>query len=772
MHGFLAFLAGVLLFSLFAYFPYATSSVFSLILFVLFRQRRYLVLPFLITGIVYAFVRCGGPPAELPCSKDRYAVQGIFTTFPVKTKGGHIRQNFFVERAENKRTGEQVSALRGREIMMLSGEGLEPYREYLAEIRLSGNRAHRNPGGYGEQPVIAYLAGISGQGATKRPSYAQIHEVRHRINEYLTTRFDRDTGSFLVSITTGEQGYVSDPIREAFNASGLTHILSISGSHFGLFSVLLFSLFRMIIALLPYRILQRVTLFLTPSQCAAVLCFPFVLAYLGISGAGIPATRSFIMITFFLLGLIIGRRNSWLVALIFAAVVLVIWNPETFFSLSFQLSFIAVFCIGFSMKAGGQGEEKEKSLVCSLKKAFKVSLAASIGTAPLVAYHFHYFSIIAPITNLLIAPLIGFLIIPLSVFSAFLFPVSGDFIFAPFLAPVTGFVLSLIKLSAQIRYADIPVPAFPPILLLIFYAGLALLLIFSRRRSLLVLLVIPFLIYGVAVFSAKDALKITFLDVGQGDSSVLELPDGKTIVIDTGKSGREIVSYLRYRGKRRVDALVLTHVHPDHSGGLGYIQERTEIGEIWYNGRMELPGDHAHIRKRPLERGDVIEGAGYAIHVLHPYPEYYSSEGSPHAGENNDSLVIKITAHHACFFAGDIEMEAEENILQLGTWLRSDLLKVPHHGSRNSVHEMLFRAISPAAAVISAGHCNPFGHPHQEMLVALEGIPVYRTDTDGAVRVVDSPGGLHISTYSDSRLSRAAGFSEEMKNIRGLFTPW
>ncbi len=771
MHCFLAFLAGVLLFSLFAYFPYATAFILFFIVFALLGKRRYLVVPVLIAGILYACMRCG-PAVEIPCSNERYFAQGIFTTFPVRTKSGLIRQSFLIERAENQRTGEPAHALAGKEIMILAEEGSRPYTEYLAEIRFSGIGAHRNPGEHGEQPAIAYLAGISGQGSTKEPLFAHIQEFRYRINEYLVGRFDRDTGAFLASVTTGEQAFIDEAVRNAFNTTGLTHILSISGSHFGLFSVVLYTLFRMLIALLPYRVLQRITLFLTPSQGAAILCFPFVLAYLGISGASIPAIRSFIMISLFLAGLIIGRKNSWLVALVFAAVLLVVWNPETFFSVSFQLSFTAVLCIGFSMKTGVRGEEEEKKPFRSLRNAVKISLAASIGTAPLVAYYFHYFSIIAPATNLLIAPLIGFLIIPLSVFSAFLFPFTGDFIFAPVLAPVTGVVLSLVKLFARIPYADIPVPAFPPVLLLLFYAGFAMVLFFRERRYLVILPFIPFLVYGLLSMAGRDGMKVTFLDVGQGDSAVLELPDGKTIVIDTGKSGREAASYLRYRGKRTVDALVLTHIHPDHTGGLGYMEERIDIREIWHNGRMKLPENLVHIRQRVLKRGDVLEGDGYTIQTLHPYAEFYSSQRSGYVEANNDSLVLKISGDHTFLFSGDIEQEAEENILQLGGWLRSDVLKVPHHGSRNSAHNSLFRIISPAAAVISAGRGNSFGHPHKEMLAALEGISVYRTDTDGAVKGEDSPDGLRISTYRDFSLRRASGFSEELKNMKALFTTW
>ena len=142
---------------------------------------------------------------------------------------------------------------------------------------------------------------------------------------------------------------MSDGMKDAFNSTGLAHVLSISGTHFGIFSVLLFGLFRLVIKFLPYSLLQRITLYVTPSQGAAALSLPFMLAYLALSGWSIPAVRSFIMISLFLIGLLIGRKRFWLNSLLFAAFVIVLWNPEALFSLSFQLSFLAVLFIGFSI---------------------------------------------------------------------------------------------------------------------------------------------------------------------------------------------------------------------------------------------------------------------------------------------------------------------------------------------------------------------------------------------------------------------------------------
>ena len=122
---------------------------------------------------------------------------------------------------------------------------------------------------------------------------------------------------------------------------------------------------------------------------------------------------------------------------------------------------------------------------------------------------------------------------------------------------------------------------------------------------------IPLVIYMFSVLSEKDKLTVTYLDVGQGDASVIELPDGRTMLMDTGNTGREPASFLKYRGRQCIDILVFSHGHPDHTGGFEYLTDRFNVREIWDNGRLTLPDGLSHIPHRSLNRGDVIEGPGY-----------------------------------------------------------------------------------------------------------------------------------------------------------------
>jgi len=346
--------------------------------------------------------------------------------------------------------------------------------------------------------------------------------------------------------------------------------------------------------------------------------------------------------------------------------------------------------------------------------------------------------------------------------------------FTPIVSAISDASLLLVKIFSHIPFADIKIPAFPPIVVLLFYAGFIFYFLLNKRRYTLIIPFVPIIIYLSMSIFERNELNITYLDVGQGDSSVIELPDGKTMVIDTGRTGRETASFLKYRGKKAVDALILSHIHPDHTGGLDYILKRFKVNELWNNGRIIFPDNFtSNINRKTLNRGDIIEGKGYNIYILHPYPEFYTMYGDEYVAANNDSLLLKLKGNSKSFlFTGDVEEEAEKDILNLRSWLKSDVIKVPHHGGKTSSYESFFEAVSPDIAVISAGRDNTFGHPHKETLDALHGARIFRTDIDGAIKIKESINGLEVKTYKDFQFKKAGSFNDEGKNIKRLFEAW
>lgn len=770
----LSFLSGVLLFNLSQYFPFSSLFFFAAIAIFLLSRRKIFLISVVVAGIFYAFLRLSPGDDGFHAGNRELKVTGRFVPGISSPETGKAVQRFEVDEIFVEGAEDDSEVFHDERIGIFSE--IEPDYDETYELLLKTgiDRTRFNPGGIKK-------AGLSGtvlsysimEDAPAGPSLF-FERQRNALNRFVLKNFSPDSAGLVSAITTGERAYLGEGMQDAFNATGLAHILSISGTHFGLFSVMLFGFFVFLIKRLPYSILHRLTLYMSPAQASAILSMPFMVMYLGLSGASVPAVRSFVMITLFLAGLLIGRKGFWLRSLLFAALVLVIWDPGVLLSLSFQLSFAAVLIIGFSVEKTDESGETGIRVLRYIKSMTMIAVAASIGTAPLVAYHFHYFSVLSPFSNLIVTPVIGFVLIPLSLVSSFVFLATGQYILGPLVKASADISVALVRLMADIPFASVPVPAFPLFMVVFFYAALLLYPLLGRSKKILLVPFIPFVLYAIVNGFERKEMSVTFLDVGQGDSAVAELSDGKTIVIDTGRTGRETAEFLRYIGKREVDAVILSHVHPDHSGGFRHLVERFNVKEVWDNGRIMYPEDlKLNGRHRPLERGDSAEQGSSSITVLHPYREFYSLFGYEYDEENNSSLVLKLSSGKTSFlFTGDIEDEAEDDIAHLGPWLKSEIIKVPHHGSRTSLNELFLSEVSPAIAVISAGRDNAFGHPSPEVLERLQGVRVLRTDLDGAIKIIVTPTGHMVKTFRDHEMTRVQNISDEAGNIRKLFVTW
>jgi len=263
--------------------------------------------------------------------------------------------------------------------------------------------------------------------------------------------------------------------------------------------------------------------------------------------------------------------------------------------------------------------------------------------------------------------------------------------------------------------------------------------------------------------ATSHTVTATFLDVGQGDACVVELPHGRVMVVDGGGSfdpgfdpGRRIIApWLWRQGIRRIDLIVLSHPHPDHANGLATLVEQFPVGEVWTNGEETTqPGTVALLaaaRRRGVALGTPrrLELGGAEIEPLAPFDESGQLASDPARTENDNSLVIGVRwRERQLLFAGDLEADGEAALLErAGGRLAADVVKVPHHGSRTSSTEPFVRATHPTVAVMSVGERNRWGFPHPAVVERWRsaGARVMRTDRDGGVTVsVDGRGRVAV----------------------------
>ena len=640
-----------------------------------------------------------------------------------------------------------------------------------------------------------------------------IQNRRHLLGNVIDRSLSPETAALHKAIILGLTGGIDRGMRDAFSATGLAHILSISGTHFGLLAFMIFKLIKMTVKFLPEKLFRRMTMNITPTQVAVLVTLPVLVFYAFISGMSTPAVRSLIMIFIYMLALFLGRRDQWLNSLAIAAFIILLCKPSALFDISFQLSFMAVLTIGYVAERRAKNNSQQsvvssqntknehpvKKLFDKTKAAIFMTVAAVLGTAPVVALIFKQFPLISPVTNLIVTPLICFVVLPLGFFASFsalIFQMT-TIPFNGLIDTVTHFSLQIIKMFSRIPYSNIHIPNPSFVMIILYYFALIFLLKSSGRwRSLPFILVIC--IYLMTSNFSANKLKITFLDVGQGDSSVVELPDNKVMLIDGGMyepdMGRAVIApYLWSRGVRSIDYLVLTHPHPDHYGGLIYIMENFRIGEVWLNGRKTTEAEkffqkikEMKIYYRVLRRGDVLDADKYKIYVFHPYDEFFAdSQRGAFSNENSASMVLKYESDNvSVLFTGDIETEAEESLTPLGKPLKSDIIKVPHHGGRTSSSAGFIKAVNPQIAVISAGRNNSFNHPHKETIERYKaaGVNIYRTDIDGAITIfpvragfkpAPTKGGLsyEVQTYRDTEFKKVTTWRDETRNLSSCFEP-
>jgi len=438
------------------------------------------------------------------------------------------------------------------------------------------------------------------------------------------------------------------------------------------------------------------------------------------------------------------------------------------------------------------GKKTGDALVRGLSLSFRgwellvITVTLQVGMLPMMARDFHRVTLSGPIANLAAVPLTG-LVVPLgflTLAAGMVLPAAGRLLAKP-LALLTAVLLHIVQWFAHFPRWSYRIPGSSLWLILLFFSVAALVaaeLRFNlpRRRilawglrSVWIACALAVAIYPFGIKWTKGKLEIDVLDVGQGDSLFVVFPGGRTLLIDGGGAfggfqgneehygtdpGEEAVSpYLWSRGFQKLDAVALTHAHQDHLGGLTAILENFQVGRLWIGREVSSSAlarleELARQKKIPVEhelRGKSFSWDGVEGEFL--WPPSRPEEIAPEA-KNNDSLVLRLHFRNRTFLLpGDAEKESESALLSQnsGDALRADVLKVGHHGSKNSTTPEFLAVVQPRLGIISAGEANPYGHPHAELLERLEkaGVRVLRTDQDGMVQVTTDGARIDVNCF-------------------------
>jgi competence protein ComEC len=660
---------------------------------------------------------------------------------------------------------------------------------------LHAPRGFHNPGGFSYERHLAFervaTVGFLSEGnhwvkigeGFKNPILLQIEGWRDRIRNFIEKETDPRSSGILKALVLGERGNISEEITEHFIVTGIAHLLAISGDHLGIVALLSFSLLIWIL-----KRSELLLLSISAKKWAAALTIPCILLYTFIAGGGISVIRATLMVITFFLSILFNRERNLLHTLALAAFLILLFSPPSLFDVSFQLSFLAVLSILYfvprilrSLRANAISPIPKTSWTQTIwryaKISFLVTGVAILGTAPFVALHFNRISPIGFITNLLFIPWVGFVIVPLSLiaslFSFFLYPL------ATLLIHLTDFS-TLVLLRVVAFFASFPHASFfistPTAIEIIFFYLLLFTLVYLRKGR-----IVRYLFLGVCMaflldltfWNLKDRLQknlmITFIDVGHGDSVLIELPKGKRMLIDGGGShddrfdmGKNVIAPLLWKKKiRRIDTLVLTHPDPDHLNGLNFIASNFSIDQFWDNG---IQGDsESHLRlKRTLLKKQVKWLSlnektlpepihGIQMTILNPPARKEGHEKNQNPTFlNNQSLVVKIQFRNVgILLTADIEKEAEYRMIGKGAPIEVDIMKIPHHGSSSSSTVLFLEKVRPTYAVLSVGERNIGRLPHSEVLKRYEhvGARVFRTDRHGAITVMTDGERIKINTF-------------------------
>ncbi|AFA48441.1 DNA internalization-related competence protein ComEC/Rec2 [Acetobacterium woodii] len=647
----------------------------------------------------------------------------------------------------------------------------------LLKGNLSEPAGKRNPGGFDydlylkSQSIDALLSvrpeniELIGQ---ETSIYDQILKIKRTLEDQSDAYLSEDVSDLLKGVVFGEKD-ISNELSQRFQDAGVSHVLAVSGLHVGyLFVALSFLLMTMKIR----------------RQYWIIFLAPMLFFYIALTGFAPSVIRASIMLLCLTLGQGIHREHDALNQLSLAGLIIIwIW-PAQLFQAGFQLSMGAVLGIVIFYqpllyryeKIRNHKRVKNKITSGPLMQGLILTFCATVGTLPILLYHFKSFTLISFFANIVVVPLIGIFLLTSLVFLLLIscFPFLGPVLSIPVGFLGESIVVMLMGINdvgdtlgfLWINRGGFTVAEIGLFLWAIFLISGYFYLKLPRVKQLVTAVGMGLiLILMVSLFLPKN-LVVTILDVGQGDSILIETPEGHHYLVDGGGylfeksttiSENVLYPVLYSKNIKKLDGVFLTHNHVDHSQGIeelifdGYPVENLFMS-IQTNNEKLLQQQMAPVIL--LKKGSVIEEpGGITIEVYNPEGKINPKDDDE---QNNTSLVMRLSYKNTnLLLCGDIEAAVESQLAEIlaAESKKRDfqMIKIPHHGSKTSSTPAFIQAIEPEMAVISVGAHNLFGHPSDEVLHRLEDndITTLRTDKNGAIEITSNGEWIHYKNYQN-----------------------
>lgn len=599
-----------------------------------------------------------------------------------------------------------------------------------------------------------------------------IDRARSHLRSRIVLTFPPSTSPMARALVLGEDDLATGD-QQAFRRSGLAHLLAVSGMHLVLVVASLVAALRAVFVRITWIAIRVPAI-----RVASAIGIPFAWIYADLAGGSGSAIRAAWMTSIALAAHVLARKPDAWRALGISTIGMIAIDPLVPYDLSFGLSIAAttgILAIGPPLTEAALA--RTPAIVAPVTRAIATSLAATIACAPLLSSMTGDLPLAGVIANVIAVPLGEAAALPLCLVHAMLAPMpAAEQGCALAASGALALVRAIAHATSSLTWSTVrmPTPTSAQLAVLaIAAAAMSPAVLAPRFRryvgALAAVIVVGLELRARAQGAPTGLLRATMLDVGQGDAAIVDLPDGRAIVIDAGglvgspvdTGERVLAPVLRARRRSAIAAVVLSHPHPDHFGGIAAGTRGVVVDSFWDTGQGEREGTAggyadllAAMRARGVAvlRPDTLCGrhdmGGATVEVLAPCPEPAVDRGA-----NDNSFVLRISyGERAFLFVGDAEREEERELVRAyGSRLRADVLKVGHHGSRTSSTKAFLATIDPEVAVISCGVRNRFGHPAPPTLATFATVRarLHRTDREGAITITTDGRSLEVRAASD-----------------------